>query len=302
MLALSNDHQVSSSASENLAVQLAQELSNAKLQREAALEQLESFRQAVAALETERLVLIETKTTLEATISEKDGILASNSSQLRDALSLGEELKLQLEPIPSLQVKIQSLNIEKDAQQHKISELEVEILETREELEKLQESSAIQSEKLRHAQEELASSSMLYDEVAANALAKSDAYSSELERERTAHEKQLEEVKVARGLTTARLEEVQKRLGIVEKERDEVRQQLTRLEADHSSAMENTKRQYQEMLDAAQTRFQVGALSRSNRQTLILCHRLLKRNTTGRVPHFESSRSRPSGKLATLLG
>jgi chromosome segregation ATPase len=257
MASLSAASQSDSTAARNRILEVEEVLSKVSEENSTISKLLEDSKRSLMTSENERILWDEERVKLLRAAADTEASFAEATKELENARSLIADLKSKGETNSSLQADYQSLKADRDSHLQRASELEVEILELKEDLENLQESLLTKTDSARHAQEELESRIKLHDESVATSLAKVGELSSMLAQEKALHAKDLNESKSELESIAKQLRDMEQRVVDVEKDKELAQQKLSELALSHEASSAGTQQRHSEEMAEIRAREQV---------------------------------------------
>lgn len=200
---------------------------------------------AAAAAAIEHEALIKAKEDLVAIKAETDALRAAHSQALEDATSKIQALESKTANLAALESELVTLKEEKEESAHRISELEVEVLEARESVEKAEDDQARALARAKSLQEELSKTIAASEE--------------ELKTKETEHANQLEAITLQHGHD----------LNTLKAEQESLLMKLSTLEADLADAQSSLEKARSEHLTSVDEHaMHVQSLEKSSQDAL----------------------------------
>jgi predicted nucleic acid-binding Zn-ribbon protein len=172
---------------------------------------------------------------VQASIEATKSLKADHQIELQNAQNSITELESRVAQLKGLEAQIAALNLEKEDNAGKVSELEVEILELKEAQEGLEDNRDRLQDKLSALEENLANSSATIKLATEEAASKGAEHLSQLNELKTSHEEQLKQVSVTHEEVVASLASLQSKLEAASSAQELATKELLAAQDSHSS-------------------------------------------------------------------
>lgn len=186
-------------------------------------------------VQTERVAFLKVQSELQALVEATQSLKAEHQIELQNAQNSITELESRVAQLTRLEAQVTALNLEKEENAGKVSELEVEVLELKEAQDELEDNRERLQAKLRAVEENLANSSATIKLATEEAASKEAEHLSQLNELKTSHEEQLKLASMKHEEVVASLGSLQSKLEAALSAQELAAKELLAAQDSHSS-------------------------------------------------------------------